>query len=92
LLKYVNVSPRIRLVLVQLNGVQDLMCWMTIAFGEHDGDLIAVRNERLALKPHPPIERHGKVLYDDEDARHKPCPLELATKSTSASVPPLTRI
>ena len=67
------------------------MCWITIALGAHHGDLIAVRDERLALKPHPPIERHRKVLDDNQDARHQPCPLEPGVKSTSASVPPLTR-
>ena len=45
------------------------MCWITIALRAHDNDLIAVRNERLALKPHPPIKRHRKVLDDNEDAR-----------------------
>ena len=31
---------------------------------------MAFGEERLALEPHPPVEWHGKVLDDDEDASH----------------------
>ena len=46
------------------------MTWyagIALALGAHDSDPVARRGEGLALKPHPPVEGHRKVLDDDQD-------------------------
>ena len=44
---------------------------IALPLGAHHGNLVAGRDERLAFKPHPPVERDRKILDDDEDpVRH----------------------
>ena len=75
-------AGRIGPVLVELHRVDQLISRVPFALGAHDGDLIAVRDEGLALEPHPSVEGHRKVLDDDEDAAHQPIPSWLRTEAT----------
>jgi hypothetical protein len=59
---------------VEFHLVHDLIRRVTVTLGAHDGDPIASRDECLAFEPHPPVERHRKVLDDDENAGHQPSP------------------
>ena len=64
-------ARRVGPIFVQLDVVDHLIRWVVLAFGAHDGDLIAIRDERLALKPYSPVERNWQVLDDYEDAGHR---------------------
>ena len=63
-------TGRVRPVLVQLDAIDDLVVRVILALGADHGDPVAGPGERLALQPHPPVERHRKVLDDDEDSCH----------------------
>ena len=62
-------AGRVRPVLVQLNAFDDLVPRVALALRADHGDPVASAGERLALQPHPPVERHRKVLDDDQDSR-----------------------
>ena len=67
-------ARRVRPVLVQLDAVDDLVGRVAVALRADDADLVASRDECLALEPDPPVERHRQVLDDDQDAAHQPSP------------------
>ena len=67
-------AGRVGPVLVQLDRVQDRVRGVAWPLRAHDSDLVAGRDERLALEPNPPVEWHREVLDDDQDTFHQPSP------------------
>ena len=60
-------AGRVRLVLVQLHGVDDLVATGSpLPLGHTTDDPIARRHESLAFEPDPPVEGHRKVLDNDQ--------------------------
>ena len=59
------------LVLVDVDPVEVLARRVTRALRADHADVVAAGDQRLALEPHPPVERDREVLDDDQDVRSR---------------------
>ena len=65
-------SGRARAVLVEHHAVDELVRRVARRLRADDVHLVTGLGEGLALEPHAPVEGHGEVLDDDEDATARP--------------------
>jgi hypothetical protein len=78
-------AGHVRPVLVQLHALYHREPRITRPFGAHHRDPVTRRCQGLAFQPHPPVERHRKILHDDQNAAGQPGALRVARRLTGYS-------